>query len=494
MLTFEDFLTLVAEVDAVRQELRLDVMLEGYSPPSSPNLYRFSVAPDPGVLEVNIPPTTGTRDYVELMEAVYEAVLHAGLHCEKYLIDGRMQGSGGGHHLTLGGVTAQTSPFLQRPDLLASLLTFNQHHPCLSYMFAGLFVGPTSEHPRVDEARHETLYELEIALNRAFDRSLPTPPWLADLLFRNLLVDMTGNTHRSEISVDKLFDPVSPWGRQGILEFRSFEMPPHVRMACAQMILVRAMVAAFVDQPYRAPLVRWGQTLHDRFLLPFWMWRDFEDVLGELARRRVQLDPAIYRPFVDLRCPVVGRMAAGDVVVEVRNAIEPWYVLGEEITAHGTSRYVDSSVERIEVRVDGLVPERYQVLVNGQQLPLRATGQAQEYVGGVRFRAWAPPHSLHAHLGIHHPLRIDLVDTWGKRSVAACAYHVWHAEGRSFDEATLTRYEASARRAQRFTVAAPMMRPAVGRASVALRDVPYSLDLRTLGMDHPMPEPEKKTT
>ncbi len=486
----EDFLALLARIDDVRRDAGLDVGLEGYPPPPSPDLFRLAVTPDPGVLEVNLPPSEGTRAHADLMAAAFDAALHAGLTAEKYLVDGRMAGSGGGHHLTLGGRTPLESPFVRRPDLLASLIAFLQHHPSLSYMFTGLFVGPTSQAPRVDEARHDALYELEIALARAFQREEAPPPWLGDLLFRHLLVDVTGNTHRTELSIDKLYDWRTPQGRQGLVELRAFEMPPHPRMASAQMTLMRSLVAAFAAEPYAAPLVRWGAELHDRFLLPTWMWRDFEDVLAFLARHGLALPAEAYRAFVELRCPLVGRMQAGDVTVEVRNAIEPWHVLGEEATAGGTARYVDSSVERIEIRVEGLVAERHQVLVNGHNLPLRPTGNRGEFVGGVRFRAWAPPHSLHAHIGIHHPIRIDVLDLWGRRSLGACAYHVWHPEGRAYDTPPLTRFEAAARQAQRFTLEGPLPWPVVPRPASPHPDMPYTLDLRRFPIDRPPPAPD----
>ncbi|MFL5302981.1 MAG: transglutaminase family protein [Anaeromyxobacteraceae bacterium] len=485
-----DFLALVGHVDAARRELGLDVQLGGYPPPPSPELVRLAVTPDPGVLEVNLPPVASGRAHAELVGTVFDAALRSGLTAEKYLLDGRMAGSGGGHHLTLGGPTPLESPFVRRPDLLASLITFVQHHPSLSYLFTGLFVGPTSQAPRVDEARHDSLYELEIALARAFDRSAPPAPWLSDLLFRHLLVDVSGNTHRAELCIDKLFEPRTPHGRQGLVELRAFEMPPHPRMAAAQMALVRALVAAFAAEPYQAPLVRWGTELHDRFLLPAWLWRDFEDVLGWLEARGLSLPADAYRAFVDLRCPRVGRLQAGDVTVEVRNAIEPWHVLGEEPAGGGTSRYVDSSVERIEVRADGVVEGRHEVLVNGLALPLRATGTRGERVAGVRFRAWAPPHALHAHLGIHHPLRLDVLDRWSARSLGACAYHVWHPEGRAFLSPPLTRFEAAARQARRFTVEAPLPWPVTPRPTAPHPEMPYTLDLRRYAGDRPPPDPE----
>jgi uncharacterized protein (DUF2126 family) len=488
----DEFCELVGIVDQVRHETGLAISLEGYPPPPSEKLHKIGVTPDPGVLEVNVPPRADSASYGAMIEQVFDAALHAGLHSEKYLVDGRLSGSGGGHHLALGGPSLSESVFVRRPDVLASLLGFVQHHPSLSYLFTGLFVGPTSQAPRPDEGRPDQLYELEIALEHA--RACRNdhggdPPWMSDLLFRHFLTDLTGNTHRAELSIDKLHDVGSPFGRQGLVELRAFEMPPHPRLAIAQMWLMRSLVAAFAEQPYTGRLARHGLALHDRFLLPFWMWRDFEDVLGFLDARGLALPEAAYRPFLELRCPVVGRANAGDVVLELRNAIEPWNVLGEEPAGGGTSRYVDSSVERVELRVDGLQPERHVVLVNGHVLPLRATGRSGEYVAGVRFRAWAPPHALHAHLGIHHPLRFDLVDTWGERGLAGFAYHVWHPEGRAYDRVPLTRFEASARRAARFTLQGPRFWPVKPSPATAHPEAPYCLDLRRLPIDRPMPEP-----
>jgi uncharacterized protein (DUF2126 family) len=252
---------------------------------------------------------------------------------------------------------------------------------------------------------------------------------------------------------------------------------------------VRTLAAALAKAPYHKPLVRFGQELHDRYLLPTWLWRDFQGVLGFLAERGLPLPEEAYRAFLELRCPVAGHFQAGEVTLEVRNALEPWNVLGEEPGASGTSRFVDSSLERIEVRCEGLVPERHAVLVNGCALPLKATGVAHEVAAGVRFRAWAPPHSLHAHLGIHHPLRFDVLDTWARRSLGACAYHVWHPEGRSYESAPLTRFEAAARRAQRFTVEGPLPWPVEARATASHPETPWTLDLRRLPRARPAPRP-----
>lgn len=477
MARAEDFVRLLAAVEVAASTMGRPVRLEGYGPSGDPRVQSCLVTPDPGVIEVNLPVTRDFRRYVDTMEQVGQAALHAGLTTERFQLDGRPAGTGGGHHLTLGGPTTAQSPFLVRPDLLASTLRFLQHHPSLSYLFTGLFVGPTSQAPRVDEARHEALSELELALDLA-DRAEAPPPWLTDRIFRHLLVDVTGSTHRAELSIDKLYDPATLHGRQGIVEFRAFEMPPNERMAAAQMLLVRALVAVFARDRYVAPLVRWGTQLHDRFMLPHYLWADLRGALDHLASKGVALDAAWFEPFLELRFPVAGRVTLDDVTLELRPALEPWPVLGEEATQSGTSRYVDASLERVQLKVDGLVEGRHRVLVNGVELPLRPTGRASEYVAGVRFRAWKPAHCLHPTIDVHHPLRFDLVDTWAKRSLGGCTHHVWHPEGRAYDAPPLTAFEAAARRAQRFTTEGHLPWPVEPRAPVVDPERPYTLDLR----------------
>lgn len=476
--TTEDFLELVAAVEDAAAESEVPVSVEGYPPPGDPRLRSCLVTPDPGVLEVNLPVTETFEDYAKLMATISDAANHAGLTTEKYQLDGREVGSGGGHHLTLGGPSTLESPFLSRPKLLGGLLRFVQNHPALSYLFTGLFVGPTSQAPRIDEARHDALYELEIALSRLESAPDAPPPWLVDRLLRDLLADVEGNTHRTEISIDKLYDPGLASGRQGILEFRAFEMPPHERMAIAQMLLVRGIVAFLAHRSYERPLIRWGSQLHDQFMLPHFLWADFRDVLRELRQASLPFEEEQYRPFLDFRCPLVGRHEMENVELELRMALEPWPVLGEEAANFGTVRYVDSSVERLEVKVRGLVEGRHMVTANDRRVPLRPTGQATERVAGIRFKAWQPPRGLQPTLAVHHPLRIDVIDTWAKRSLGAVTYHVWHPEGRAFDEPPLTAFEAAARRSRRFTTEGHAPYPAEPRPADVHPEQPFSLDLR----------------
>jgi len=509
--TAEDYLDLIAGIETAVTEMGVPVIIEGETPPKDPRLNKLAVTPDPGVIEVNLHPSKTWDELVQRTTVLYEEARQTRLGTEKFMLDGRHTGTGGGNHIIIGGDTPTDSPILRRPDLLRSLLAYWQNHPSLSWLFSGLFVGPTSQAPRVDEARNDSLYELEVAfkeLDRQLGKvgqasrlpgkrgsasgssTLPTgagetpallcPPWIVDRVFRNLLIDASGNTHRAEFSIDKLFSPESSSGRLGLVEMRAFEMPPHPRMSLAQHLLLRGLVSRFWKEPYTNGLVRWGTDIHDRWMLPHFCETDFKDVIGDLREAGYPFEFEWFAPHFEFRFPRIGDLEQRDLQVELRTALEPWHVLGEEPGGGGTVRYVDSSLERLQVKVRGLVGDRFAITCNGHRVPLHPTGTNGEGVAGVRYRAWQPPHCLQPTVPSHAPLRFDLYDTWNRRSLGGCTYHVAHPGGRGYDTFPVNSYEAESRRLSRFfrqihTAGKHEIPPLAANP-----DFPFTLDLRNV--------------
>jgi uncharacterized protein (DUF2126 family) len=474
-----DFLDLVHAIEQTAAALDTPVILEGTPPSYDPRIQVLKVTPDPGVIEVNLHPAASWDELCHNTTVLYEEARLCRLATEKFMIDGRHTGTGGGNHIIIGGATPADSPLLRRPDLLRSMLTFWNHHPSLSYLFSGLFVGPTSQAPRIDEARNDSIHEMEIAF-RTLEDDGPPLPWQVDRALRHLLIDATGNTHRAEFSIDKLFSPDTATGRLGLLEMRNFEMPPHSQMSLAQHLVLRALVARFWENPYKAPLVRWDSTIHDRWMLPHFLWQDFREVLDDLRDHGCAIDDDWFAPHFEFRFPRIGEFNQRGVHVELRTAIEPWHVLGEEGAPGGAVRFVDSSVERMQVKVHGMTDTRHVIACNGITIPLQPTGTQGEFVAGIRYRAWQPPSCLHPTIPVHTPLVIDLVDLWNGRSLGGCTYHAAHPGGRSHESFPVNSYEAESRRLARFF--------RHGHSPGALRpidpppapDFPFTLDLRML--------------
>ena len=476
---FEHFLDLIVSIESVSKKLNIPIVLEGYEAPKDHRINHFSVTPDPGVLEVNMQPSSNWRKLTFLTTTLYECAERTYLTTQKFLLDGRAVGTGGGNHIVVGGSSVEDSPFLRRPDLLRSMLTFWQNHPSLSYLFSTQYIGPTSQSPRIDEARHDSLYELEIAFQQ-IPKGKKVPKWLVDRLFRNLLIDLTGNTHRAEFCIDKLFSPDSERGRLGLLELRGFEMTPHPHMNLLQALLIRAVIAKFWKTPYEKSFIRWGTLLHDKFMLPEFIWSDFCDLLKTFNQEGLEFsfDPSWFEPFMEFRFPKFGSVQVGPVSIELRYALESWPILGEEMFNGGVSRAVDSSVERLQVKVTGFIENRHILTCNGYHLPLMPTGTRGVFVCGIRYKAWAPCSSLHPTIPVHSPLVFDLVDSYHNHSIGGCKYHVIHPGGRNYDKIPVNSNEAEGRRHSRFQ----SMTHSPGKIKVHKpqihADFPYTLDLR----------------
>ncbi|MEM7648258.1 MAG: transglutaminase family protein, partial [Cyanobacteria bacterium P01_A01_bin.70] len=482
------FADVITAIEATAEVLDQPVQLTGYGPPSNQGIEGFRLTPDPGVLEVNIHPVHSWDELVRLHVALDEEAIACGLACEKYGSNGQILGTGGGSHITIGGPTPATSPLLRRPDLLRSLLTYWQHHPSLSYVFAGQYIGPTSQTPRVDEARHDSLYELELAfLSLVPGKAIE--PEIIDRLLSPLLQDVAGSTHRTALCIDKLYPFYNPGAQLGLLEFRGFEMPPYTGLRLLQMLLIRALVAHFWQQPFTQPLQRWGADLRDRWLLPHYLIQDFQSVLKELKTAGWGFELDWFSPFLLRRFPQIGKISLLDEpsrVLELRPALEPCPVIGDA-GGGATSRPVDNSLERLQLFLTGAVGDspaagalakRYAILCNGHRVPLRSTGVPGDYVGAVRFRARAPMAIAHATLAPHTPLRFEVIDTWQSQFLGGMLYAPEAAEQAATVPLPQSPQEARSRLTQSFTPLTKGTVPAQLPPLLVHPETPMTLDLR----------------
>ncbi len=483
-----NYLDLVAAIEDTCAHLGVKVWVEGYTPPADSRLRFFSVTPDPGVLEINLPPASNWNELESLQVLLFEEARKNRLAAEKFTYAGGHVATGGGSHIVIGGATVMDSPFLRRPDLLRSMVAFWQNHPSLSYLFSGMYVGPTSQYPRVDEARNDALYELEVAFANLPKENCPA--WIVDGLFRNLLVDMTGNAHRAEFCIDKMFPPEGMGLQLGLLELRAFEMAPHLRMSLLQSLLIRALVAMFWKTPFEGGLTRWGSALHDRFMLPHFVQRDLGEVLASLQRAGFHFEESWFAAHAEFRFPKIGSIAADGLELELRHALEPWNVLAEEAVSGRTVRSVDSSLERIQVTLSGITTEsRYVVTCNGRRVPLTPTGEPGVALAGIRFRARRFAATLHPTVPIHAPLVFEVLDTLRGCSVGQCTYYVAPPDGRIYPGKPTSATEAEARRKERFQINPTPTDPAVVPDEEVNPVFPITLDMRIPQTGRPMPTP-----
>lgn len=487
-LLLAPYCALLPKIEETLARLKLaDVVLAGYAPPADAALPTVGLASDPGVLEINVSPCATWADYDRQLGQLFAAAAACGLCARKLQFNGRETGTGGGAHLVFGGPAGLLSPFFAFPSLLPSVVRYWQHHPALSYAFTGAYMGPSSQAPRIDESTFEALYELEIACAGAESLGSPRNLALFDLLFRDLLMDRSGNTHRAEISVDKLWNPWTPNGRLGLVEFRAFETHPAPAVQSVTALLARAILARLAAAPFREPFVRWAGELHDRFFLPAFVWEDLAGICDDLKKHGIAFDPAWLRAPWEFRFPILGQFAlgdrkAGEFVIEFRQALEAWPLLGESPNAGTVTRTVDSSLDRLEARIsDQKFLEGGLLLVNGVPCKFRATADGGAACG-IRYRAFYLTPSLQPHVPVHAPLLLEWIDGATLVVVAAARWHVWNPTNTAYAAAPANDTVAAARRAERWedwphTVGQPRFVPKIdfppeGQHTLDLRRYP----------------------
>ncbi|MCX6938050.1 MAG: transglutaminase family protein [Verrucomicrobia bacterium] len=468
-LLHEGYVALVQAIERAVKKCGLrDLVLAGYAPPyDAARLPTIGFASDPGVLEINLTPCPDWCAYDDQLRDLYAAADAVGLCAQKFQLNGREVGTGGGAHLVFGGPTPETSPFFLHPSLLPSVIRYFQHHPALSYAFSGLYMGPSSQAPRIDESTYEALYELEIACDGAARLGTPANLQLFDLLFRDLLMDRSGNTHRAEISVDKLWNPFAGNGRLGLVEFRAFETYPDHAVQSLAALFVRAIIARLALAPLSARFIRWQGELHDKFFLPSFVWDDLQAVCEDLQIHGIPFQAKWLRPLWEWRFPAIGRFdliakiapapdAAKDAEpvespfsILFRQALEAWPLLGESPNAGGVARTVDASMDRIEAHVtDVAALEQGLLLVNGFPCAFRPADHGA--AAGIRYRAFYLYPALQPHRPADAPLLLEWVDKASLTVVAAARWHSWNPRNASYSARPADAAEAAERRAERW--------------------------------------------
>ena len=417
----EHWLELVNAIEATALSLGLPVQLEGYEPPEDFRLQRLSIEPEAGVLRVTLPQAGSWEQLQGLLATAYTEAANLGLLAERIGQDGARQAAGGEADILLVGALPPLSPFLLRPQLLHSLIAYWQQHPALSYLFAGRLIGQSGPAPRPDEGRDDALYELDIALSR-MPRDEDSAPSVPDRMLRHLLADSAGDIKKAEIRVDQLYPPDRSSQRLGRIALRSFQTAPDHRMAAAQCLLLRALIAFLAERPADPRLRDFGPELHDRYMLPGELWEDLAEVIRDLDRARLPVQADWFAPFLDRRFPTLGEVAMGDVRMAIRTAHEPWPVLAEEAVAGVVTRFIDAANQRVQVELTGLTPTHHILVCNGRRVPLQPTRTRGRFLAGVRYKAWNPPSSLHPTLWPVYSLVFDLLDARTGEVLGGCTW------------------------------------------------------------------------
>jgi uncharacterized protein (DUF2126 family)/transglutaminase-like putative cysteine protease len=375
---------------------------QGYIPVDLPPTWeRIGFTADPGVLEVNLPPCTTWAEYRAWLEKLDSIAVEIGLR--SYREGAQPVGTGGGSHLLFGGPAIEQTPFFDRPWWLASISRYWQRHPALSYLFSGRYVGTASQAPRPDESGH-ALLDLELAYRQLESLAPGDSRQQIHEILRHLHTDISGNTHRSEISVDKFWTP--PNGCLGLVEFRAIESFPRVDWSAAVVLLWRALIVYLLKQPIRTALLDWGSELHDRFFLPTALWMDLTNVLSDLAQFGFGFEPTLFRDIWEWRFPALLEIDG----LSVRRGLDAWPLLAETPSIGGnTSRFVDTSAERLEFAATTDFQQDYSVFVNSRELSFRSLSP-KEPVAGLRYRSSALYPSLHPQLATQLPLWLTLID------------------------------------------------------------------------------------
>lgn len=449
------------------------------APPSDPALAWLTVTPDPGVVEVNMAPAPDLETFLQWSRDVYAAAADAGLSAVRYRWNGQAVDSGGGGQITLGGPSPEASPFFRHPHLLPGLLRYLNRHPSLSYWFATECVGSSSQGPRPDEGVRERFEELTVALTGLGRSSVERSPEELWRALGPLLVDCSGNSHRAELNVEKLWNPyLADRGRQGLVEFRALRMERAPERMAAVGALLRALAARLVGAPYEEPFVDWSAALHDRFALPAVLEDDLREVLSDLHAHGVGLGPALTRQVLDPPAEV-GRVAQDEVILTVTPALDYWPLVGDVASEERRgARLLDTSTQRLQVMIEAPAGEEPgQVSVDGWMLSLVALPSRGEgcWVAGVRYRAFVPEPGLHPRLPANDPLSLSWVR--GARAVEI-VLHGWIPGGGSYPGLPADPAEASRRREERVVIRSASPATATAVTPPADARSAFTLDLR----------------